>query len=402
MRRLSGLVLSAVLAALVPLPASLLLAQDSSRTARQDTTRAQRPPLQPAQTPSYPFEFSGVLYANYQYGGVKGNRTTNRFDIERAYLTFRARPADYVGVRITADIFQQRDTTRDQYYRGWAFRAKYAYGQYDFIRGSGDRLKANVRLGILQTVVIEHEEQHWQRGLLQAAVEQNGFFSSADAGGALNVLLPGNRGEIYATIVNGPGYTSRETDRFKDYAVRLTLTPFANSSGFLKTFAISPWFSKGDRASDFARRRGTVAPVSDALQKDRGGLFLGLREPRITLGAQLAQKWDVFESADTTRDVAPTAVDRTGRVISLHTTFRPLAFIGGAPSWPIAIVLRADDIHARRRPRPLHPELHRRRAMGVQPAHVDHVRLSELRASQWRDGTGQQGPLHSPHRGLLT
>ena len=315
-----------------------LTAQDTT-TARPDTARR---PAAPAGVPSPPFEFSGILFSNYQYGGAKANRASNRFELERAYLTFRATPGEHFGVRITEDVYQQRDTTRDQYYRGWTVRAKYAYGQYDFIRGAGDDLKANVRLGILQTVVIEHEEQYWQRGLSSVALEQQGFFSSADAGAALNFMLPKKRGELYATVVNGPGYASREVDRFKDFGVRLTLTPLANSSGFLKGLAISPWYLNGDRASDFARRRGTVGPVTSALRKDRAGVFVGIRDPRIVLGAQIARKWDVFESADTTRDTAPTAVERAGDLVSLHTTIRPLTYITGAPAWPLAVVLRAD------------------------------------------------------------
>jgi hypothetical protein len=195
---------------------------------------------------------------------------------------------------------------------------------------------------MLQTVVIELEEQHWQRGLSQVALEQQGFFSSSDLGGALNVVFPKKRGELYATIVNGSGYASRETDRFKDYGVRLTLTPLANSSGFWKGLSISPWYLNGDRASDFARRRGTVAPVTDAQRKDRAGIFLGLRDPRIVLGAQIAQRWDAFESADTTVDTAPTSVERAGQLVSLHATVRPLAYINSAPAWPLAVVLRAD------------------------------------------------------------
>src|SRR5690349_3351296 len=266
MRRRSGVHVTAVPSLALALTATSLLAQDTTRT-RPDATTPAIGARAATPAPSLPFEFSGFLFANYQYGGVKGNRTTNRFDVDRAYLTFRATPGEYFGIRITADVFQQRDTTRDAYYRGWTVRAKYAYGQFDFIRGGGGAPKANVRLGILPTVVIEHEEQHWQRGLSPVALEQQGFFSSADAGGALNILFPNKRGEIYATITNGPGYTSRETDRFKEYAVRLTLTPLSSSAGVLKGLSISPWFSKGDRASDFARRRGTVAAVSEGLQK---------------------------------------------------------------------------------------------------------------------------------------
>jgi hypothetical protein len=343
MRRLSGLFRSALALTALAVPFRLS-AQDTS-PARPDTATPgvdKKPAPQPA--PALPFDFSGILFANYQYGGVKNNRAVNRFDAERAYLTFRATPGEHFAIRVTADLYQQRDTTRDQYYRGWTIRAKYAYGQYDFIRGKGDELTANVRLGILHTVMIDHEEQYWIRGLSQVAVEQNGFFASADAGAAATVTFPKKRGELYATITNGPGYASREVDRFKDYAARLTLTPLANASGFWKGLTISPWYSKGDRASDFARRRGTVQAVSAAQRKDRAGLFLGLRDPRITLGAHVAQRWDVFESADTTRDLAPNAVERTGRIVSLYTIVRPLAYLTNPPKWPVAIVLRADQI----------------------------------------------------------
>ena len=320
------------------------LRAQASPSATPDSTTRDSPPST-AQQPATPsLDFSGILFANYQYGGVKGNRSVNRFDLERAYLTFRATPGQHFGVRITADVYQQRDTTRDQYYRGWAARLKYAYGQYDFLRGGDDALRANVRLGMLQTVVIEVEEQIWQRGLSPVAVDQNGYFASADLGASATFMLPGKLGEVYATITNGPGYTSRETDRFKDYAARLTITPFAKGAGVLQGLSISPWFSKGTRASDFARRRGTVRPVSDAIRKDRAGLLLTLRDPRIAVGAHYAQRWEVDESADTTADLVPTSADRMERLLSLHTTVRPLMFVSDAPAWPLAIVLRADHI----------------------------------------------------------
>jgi len=344
MRRLSGLLCCAVTIAAAALSNTSLSAQDTTRTARPDTARqpadTQPTPPPPAPAASLPFDFSGIIYANYQYGGVKGNRSVNRFEVERAYLTFRATPGEHFSIRITTDLYQQRDTTRDQYYRGWAIRAKYAYVQYDFIRGIGDELKANVRLGLLPTVIIEQEEQFWQRGLSQVAIEQNGFFSSSDAGAATTITFPKKYGEIYATITNGSGYGSREVDRFKDYQARLTLTPLMNTFGFFKTLTISPWYSKGDRASDFARGPGTLDPVPDALRRDRGGVFLGLRDPRMTLGAQFAERWDVFESADTTADIVPKSVERTGQVVSLYTIFRPLAFINSAAAWPIAVTPR--------------------------------------------------------------
>src|SRR5437868_8222287 len=86
-------------AVIVLLPVSALVAQQPS----PDTTK-QTPPA----SVSIPVDFSGVLYANFQYRGDKGmSKSQNRFDIERAYLTFRMPAGDRASIRITADVFQQ-------------------------------------------------------------------------------------------------------------------------------------------------------------------------------------------------------------------------------------------------------------------------------------------------------
>ena len=294
-----------------------------------------------------------MLYLNYQYGGLAGARSENRFDMDRAYLNFRASSGSRDSIRVTLDVFQQRDATRDQYYRGWTMRVKYAYLNHDFVGGptagpavstavsSSDALRVWGRIGLLQTVVIEKEEQFWNRGLSQAAVEQAGYFNSADAGVALGVSLPNRMGEVYATIVNGAGYQSRETDRFKDFQARLTLTPWARGSSFLRGLQLSPWFSIGGQASAFATRRGTVQPVADALTKNRYGFLTTYRDTRLVAGLQLARKIDDAETADTTRDVTPTTREVTGTLMSAFAFWRPL---GPAAASPWQVLARVDNV----------------------------------------------------------
>ena len=75
------------------LPASALVAQQPA----PDTTKpAPPPPATPAPAAvSIPVDFSGVLYANFQYRGDKGtSKSQNKFDVERAYLTFRMPAGD--------------------------------------------------------------------------------------------------------------------------------------------------------------------------------------------------------------------------------------------------------------------------------------------------------------------
>src|ERR1700693_407676 len=88
-----------------------LLALPLAISAQQptDTTKPAPPPPAPAPAAvSIPVDFSGVLYANYQYRGDKGpSKSQNKFDLERAYLTFRMPAGDRASIRITADLFQQ-------------------------------------------------------------------------------------------------------------------------------------------------------------------------------------------------------------------------------------------------------------------------------------------------------
>lgn len=322
-------------------------AQAGTDTTRVDSASTPKPAQPPAATASAPaaspsFDFSSVMFANFQYGGPKGDRSQNKFDVERAYLTFRGRAGERTTVRITADVFQQSSSGADAYYRGWTMRLKYGYVQYQYLGGTGDALKADARLGMLHTPIIEVEEQHWIRGLGPTALDATGFFSSADIGAVTNVTLPGKWGELYAGAFNGNGYTSRETDRFKDYGARLTLTPFARSASPLKGLSISPWYYKGASASRFLAGQGTLDPVREGRRKDRYGIFLGFRDPRLVLGSEFAWRDDEVETADTLVDAAPTVTDRRNSLLSTFAIVRPLALAGGPPTSRLLAVARYD------------------------------------------------------------
>ena len=331
-----------VLAALVVcLPLTLESQESPPPKVPADTSKPSSPPA--AQTPAAPaFNFSGVLYANYQYRGDEGPaKSTNRFDLERAYLTFRVPAGDRASVRITADVFQQTATGSDAFYRGWVVRAKYAYLQYDFLKGSS--WNALARGGLLHNVVIELVETFWPRWLSITPVERAGFFSSADGGVASLLTLPNQLGEIYTTITNGPGYTSREVDRFKDYSARISLTPFAASESFIKTFTLTGWTYRGAVASRFVTAAaGQIGPIGNSLARNRSGIFVGLRDPRITLGADYATRTDGSETGDNTALLPRVETDSTGRLISGFAVVRPFQFINERSTVPLGLVARWD------------------------------------------------------------
>ncbi|HEY8164140.1 MAG TPA: hypothetical protein VIF83_01175 [Gemmatimonadaceae bacterium] len=302
-------------------------------------TAASKPPA-PAPTPA--LDFSGILFANYQYRGERAARAANKFDIERAYLTFRLAAGDRASVRVTADVFQQTTNGNDSFYRGWVLRAKYAYLQYNFLNGK--EWHAVARGGLLHTVFIDHDEQFWPRWISTTPTERAGYFSSADAGIASLVTLPRKLGEIYATVTNGPGYTSRETDRFKDYAARFTVTPWASIKGSpLTGVALSVWGYKGAVASKFVDGGfGQLGPVGEGLQRDRWGVHVGNLNPRLTFGAEYAERIEEGESGGNTFVFPRVVTDSTGRLISGYAIAHP--FPAGNVLAPLGVLGRYDRV----------------------------------------------------------
>ena len=328
----AAIVIPAVLGAQQPAP-------DTTKPAPQPA-----PAPAPAAAPALPpIDFSGVIYANYQYRGEAGvNQAQNKFDLERAYLTFRMPAGDKASIRITADVFQQTNPANDAFYRGWVVRAKYAYLQYDFVKNAN--LGVLGRVGLLHNVVIDHIESFWPRWISQSPVERAGFFSSSDAGVATLITLPNKFGEIYANIVNGPGYTSRETDRFKDYAARLSLTPFGNAQNkVLRTFAVTGWTYQGAIGSRFAAGgAGQLGTVGVSLPRTRSGAFVGLRDPRLSLGAEFDTRKDGGETGANTLASPRVEVDSSGRLLAGFAVIKPFQLLSDKSTFPLGFVGRWD------------------------------------------------------------
>jgi len=304
---------------------------------------AGRPVPKPEQT-APPIDFSGIVFAHYQYRTDEGARSANRFDVERAYFTFRMPAGQRTSVRITTDVFQQTTPGSDAFYRGWAVRAKYAYLQYNYLTGSS--WKANARIGLLHTVFIEHDETFWPRWIANSPTERAGFFSSADAGLATSIALPARMGELYATLTNGPGYTSRETDRFKDIAARLTLTPWGGSAESpLKTLAVTAWGYKGAIASAFVSGgTGQVGRIGEALRRDRWGIHGASATRPLTFGIQYGSRIDEGETGSNTVPSPRIVVDSTGTLASAYAIVRPFILGRASRSHPLSVLGRFDRV----------------------------------------------------------
>lgn len=276
-----------------------------------------------------PVDFSGVIYPQFRYAtddatkNANGGRAANRFDIERVYLTFRMPAGDDGSVRVTTDVFNNSGSCAGCY-QGWSVRLKYAYFQYNFLHDiNGQRgFNATARFGMLHTALIDHEEGFWPRWISQVAVERNGFFSSSDVGVAGILTLPKQWGEVYATVANGGGYGATETDPYKDVSARVSLTPWGAGDGLLKTFTISPWLYAGKTASKFIASNGAAGTdAANGLTRNRDGVFVGLKDRRLTLGAEWAERTETVETGTTlaTRGT----YDNTGTLTSAFVLARP-------------------------------------------------------------------------------
>jgi hypothetical protein len=329
--------------ALVALLIAPSLAYGQSKPATTPASDSTANAAKPASPP--PLDFSGILFANYQYRGDNGPaKSANKFDVERAYLTFRIPAGEHASVRITADVFQQTTPGSDAYYRGWTFRAKYAFLQYNYL--NGPEWRASAKVGLLQTVFIDHDEQFWPRWISPSPTERAGYFSSADGGIANTVTLPKKLGEVYSTVTNGPGYTSRETDRFKDYAARVTITPLAsNAASPFKTLALSAWGYKGATASKFVDGgAGQIGRVGEGLDRDRWGIHAGVAHPRISAGTEYASRREEGELGSNALGSPRVVIDSTGTLASVYALVRPFRYADAKPH-PLSLMARYDRVN---------------------------------------------------------
>ncbi|MDE3129383.1 MAG: hypothetical protein KGL38_15345, partial [Gemmatimonadota bacterium] len=137
-----------------------------------------------------PLKFSGVLYADWQNGGTKAQRATNKFDLTRAYLNFIMPAGDNVTVRVTTDVLQ--NTAPGTYYKGWTARIKYAFMEWAAWKDAGkDPAALAIRFGMEQTPEIDMMESFWQRGITNTPIDYLGFVPSSDIGVAAILTLPG-------------------------------------------------------------------------------------------------------------------------------------------------------------------------------------------------------------------
>lgn len=305
-------------------------------------------------------DFSVLMFGSYSVHtdsaskASLGGKDPNQFSLDRVYLTFRMPAGDNGQIRITTDIYQNLVAPGNAYYQGWAIRLKYGYFQYTGLQnafGSGSSLAG--RGGLVHDVAIDQYESAWPRYLQPPALERNMLFASSDLGVAGLLTLPNKWGEFYGSVVNGTGYTAPERDRFKDFGLRATFYPFAQSrsaSPMIKSFAIVPWFYKGFVGSAFeSGGAGQIGPglngaITDAMPRDRYGAYAAVKSHRLTASLDFAERVDASESGLNTTVSPRTETDSTGRLIDGFVIVRPLEWLEGSKPSAISVIARYDHV----------------------------------------------------------
>ncbi len=123
-----------------------------------------------------------------------------------------------------------------------------------------------------------------------------------------------------------------------------SFTPLANSeTRLLKTLTLTGWVYRGALGSKFASGgTGQTGAVGSGLDRNRAGVFVGIRDPRLVIGADFATRTDGGEGGANTTASPRTLTDSTGRLVAGYAVLRPLHFSDTKAGSPLGVVARWD------------------------------------------------------------
>ena len=266
------------------------LAAQSSPAPHDTTATKDSIPPKPEFKPSW--NFSAWMFGTFQHQTDSATKAKNngsafsKFTVDRAYLTFKGQVAPDFGFRVTTDVLQSAAASG---YAGLVVRLKFAYVQWDYLHAANPTdWSAWARIGQIHTVVIDEEERFWPRWMQKTPLEYWGYQVSSDLGASTQFQLPDKLGWGYLTVQNGGGYTVAESDRYKDGALRLSLTPLAKGSGLFKNLEVTGWYLAGLSPASVLTQPG--------LKRDRYGATVESLDPRLTFSLEWAEMTNQVDS----------------------------------------------------------------------------------------------------------
>jgi len=228
-------------------------------------------------------QITGQMFSFYSYtlAGIEGDNF-NRFDLDRLYLTARGQIFEGAKLQLTSDLY--RNSAAGSYYSGLSLRIKFAMLDYAVTPS------LTIKAGMIPTVWPGFVDGIWKyRGVQTSVTDRQTYFPTADLGASVTYLTPDKRYEVAGFVLNGSGYTSPENNRFKDFAVRISASPF-NDTPLLKPLLVAGYIYKGANASSSGL----------ALQRDRVGGLVSYSYSGLSAGAEYDVRKDAPSNPDTT------------------------------------------------------------------------------------------------------
>lgn len=152
------------------------------------------------------------IFTNY-HSTFSDGESFNAFELQRAYLGYSYNFSEKISGKVNIDIANP----------GVGKLQMTAFIKNAYIQYQDDKLTA--KIGMIGLYQFELQEKQWGgRYLFKSFQDEYKFGSSADLGFALSYNLAKNI-SIDASITNGEGYKSIETDSIFKYSAGLTLQP---------------------------------------------------------------------------------------------------------------------------------------------------------------------------------
>jgi|GEM_PF-1439422 len=227
-------------------------------------------------------QFEGQAFSSYSYttDGIEGKNDT-RFDLDRMYLTAKVQLFDQGKFQLTSDLF--RDSSLVSHYSGFSLKVQFAFLDYS----PADPV--SIKIGVIPGVWSEFMDTYWKyRGLSPNVTDRNGYYPLADIGIQVLYKLPGNIGDVSAFMLNGNGYASPESNRFKDFALRACIAPF-RSDPLLAQLVVAAYGYNGWNQN----------VAGDALPRNRYGAMVSYGYSFATAGVEYDIRTDAPTNADT-------------------------------------------------------------------------------------------------------
>jgi len=111
----------------------------------------------------------------------------------------------------------------------------------------------------------------------------------------------------------------------------------------IKTFALTGWTYRGAIASSFVNGgAGQIGAVGSSLPRTRSGVFVGVRDPRLSAGFDWATRQDGSETGLNTVASPRAEVDSTRRLISGFAYIKPFQLLSDQSAFPLGLIGRWD------------------------------------------------------------